>query len=579
MAMSTTAHERANARKKRVLELLKQGHTIAQAVADPAVGVTLTAYRNWLNVDARFALEVKLIRQAKVDDDPASTRRLSHQAFRNRWLDGRNYAKFQLDFMRFVDEMPLGNIVLALWPPGHAKTGTMEHYMTENIVYDNQWCTAIAGENIIISRKILGAIRNRLEPTGPYPKMVKEFGPFKPQTGYGRDDTTVQPWSADVFNVHGKKSGDSRDYSFIALGAKSTIVSTRTDHLHLDDIQSTKTANETPRIENWVRQDALSRPGEHGKTTIVGTRVCEDDVYERLAEDQKMIEAGVLKVLKFPAISTGPDGKPQALWPERYNLEQLERMRAKVGEEAWDRNWMQNPSASKRNQTFTEEIIGPALNPLVSLHHRMTGDPIVYIGLDPAIGGMNCVMAVEVQAKRLIIRQIREAHQLTSNAEIMQQLGATVFDMNKSGQVTDVVVETMGFQKGLMRDPDLLRMQREMGFQARSHLTGLNKYDENIGIPSMVSSFMRGEIVLPWAEDDLTRHEIGELVRQLKAWKPLKRGNKLRQDRVMALWFVWTLWQNRWKRHTDGDRPTSFRTGVPWSGTKTDLIVPIGARL
>jgi hypothetical protein len=93
-----------------------------------------------------------------------------------------------------------------------------------------------------------------------------------------------------------------------------------------------------------------------------------------------------------------------------------------------------------------------------------------------------------------------------------------------------------------------------------------------------VSSFIAGEIVIPWADDPVTRHEMGELVRQLKAWRPKKRGNKLRQDRVMALWFVWILWQSRWKRQPEEVTETAITRGVPWSGTKTDLIVPIGAR-
>jgi hypothetical protein len=136
----------------------------------------------------------------------------------------------------------------------------------------------------------------------------------------------------------------------------------------------------------------------------------------------------------------------------------------------------------------------------------------------------------------------------------------------------------MNFQAGLARDRRLIDMRKHFKFATREHLTGWNKYDENIGIPSMVSSFIAGEIVIPWADDPVTRHEMGELVRQLKAWRPKKRGNKLRQDRVMALWFVWILWQSRWKRQPEEVTETAITRGVPWSGTKTDLIVPIGAR-
>jgi hypothetical protein len=148
------------------------------------------------------------------------------------------------------------------------------------------------------------------------------------------------------------------------------------------------------------------------------------------------------------------------------------------------------------------------------------------------------------------------------------------------GRVSDVVIETMNFQKGLANDERLMDMQRHYGFAMRPHLTGINKYDDSIGVASMCGSFLRGEIVIPWADDPLTRTEMEELIRQLKAWKPGKRGNKLRQDRVMALWFVWILWRQRWKMSDipSADAAGFKRQGVPWGGTKTGLVMPVGAR-
>ena len=138
----------------------------------------------------------------------------------------------------------------------------------------------------------------------------------------------------------------------------------------------------------------------------------------------------------------------------------------------------------------------------------------------------------------------------------------------------------MNFQKGLANDERLMDMRIKHGFAMRPHLTGSNKYDENIGLASMVGSFLRGEIVLPWAEDDLTRHEVGELVRQLRAWRPARRGNKLRQDRVMALWFMWILWRSRWKgQGIEAAKSGAWkRQGIPYAPTRAGLIMPTGVR-
>jgi hypothetical protein len=194
---------------------------------------------------------------------------------------------------------------------------------------------------------------------------------------------------------------------------------------------------------------------------------------------------------------------------------------------------------------------------------------------------MNCIVACEITTDgKMIVRAIREDVGFQRNEQIMGALEEVVRNMQVHARVPDVVIEAKNFQAGLARDERLMDMQRRLGFVAREHLTGINKYDERIGVASMAESFMRGDIILPWAADDRTRHEVGELVKQLKAWKPFKRGNKLRQDRVMALWFVWVLWRNRWKRPPEINPGGFRRQGLPsYIKASSGLIIPAGVRL
>jgi hypothetical protein len=226
-------------------------------------------------------------------------------------------------------------------------------------------------------------------------------------------------------------------------------------------------------------------------------------------------------------------------------------------------------------------MVDECLNPLISLKHEIPTDNIVYVGLDPALGSQNCVIACEVSPEgKLIVRRIREDVGFRRNEQIMQALDSVIQSCNLTGRVTDVVIETKNFQAGLARDERLLEMQQHYGFAMREHITGWNKYDESVGVASMCESFMRQEIVLPWAGDDYTRTEIGELCRQLKAWRPGARGSKLRQDRVMALWFVWILWRQRWKQPIETNTSETWRVkGIPWSGTRTGLVIPLGAKV
>lgn len=582
VGMSLVADQRFQeglARRNQFLRLLEADPTRSVMLIAQEVGVTFSAYEKWRAKYPHFRVEVDRVRGSFVPekDRPWNGTR---QHFALKYF-GMNYTTFQASFLDEIDTMPPGNIVMALWPPEHGKTTTYENFATQELATNPNWRGTVASENILIARKIVGRIRNRLEQAGPLKKLVKDFGPFRPDTGLGRAVLSSQPWSSQYFNVYKKQDHDERDYSMLALGFGSSIVSTRTDHLHIDDIQSLKTLDRTDKIEDWFRQDALSRPGEHGKTSVVGTRVGEDDFYERIADDPEL--SGILKVMKFKAIMTdytdpaNPVQKP--LWSERYTLDMLDRQRRKVGQEAWDRNYMQEPGVSRRDATFLDEHFDLCYDTNISLRDRPKEGAVLYVALDPALGGMNCLMSFEIAHKKMILRGIREASNLRANEQIMQELNAVVFEMNKTARVTDVVIESMNFQRGLARDERLQEMQRHYGFAVREHLTGWNKYDENVGIPSMVTSFIKGDIVLPWAADDYTRHEVGELIRQLKAWKPRQRGNKHRMDRVMALWFAWILWQQRWKSTPDGSHGQGWKRNVPWSGTKSGLIIPVGAAL
>lgn len=569
----------SQARKQAFIDLIKAGATISEALAHQSVDVTHSAYKKWRERDPHFALNVDIARAGR--DAAVGIWNGGHASFAEKYFR-MTYAWFQLLYIEELEKLPPGNILMALWPPEHGKTTTYENYASEILAINPEWRGTVASENLTIATKIVSRIKNRLEPDGPFPQYVHDWGPFKPQSGQGANGKIAQPWGSGHFNVFKKTAHDERDYSLLALGFGSSIVSTRTDHLHVDDIQSTKTLSQTDKIETWFRQDALSRPGEHGITTIAGTRVGEDDFYERIANDSDL--DGILKVMRFKAIMTDPlTGEQRALWPERYSLDQLDRQRRKVGQEAWDRNYMQEPGASNTSRTFTDEAIDAALNPLISLKHRVNNGSIVYVGLDPALGSNNCIIACEVTFDgQLIVRRIREDVGFQQNEQIMAALGETVEWCNVAGgRVTDVVIESMVFQKGLARDERLQELSQWHGFACREHLTGWNKYDENIGVASMVSSFLSGEIVLPWADDDHTRTEVGELVRQLRAWKPGKRGSKLRQDRVMALWFVWILWRSRWKIPTaSAANPDAWRRkGLPYSGTRSGLVLPIGAKL
>ena len=528
---------RGESNRRLFLEAIEHHGKINDSLA--IVGVTRSAYEKWRQRIPEFAAKVDAIKLRFAQEGPPEESGGTFEDFRFEHF-GHSSPWFHIAAIDAYEKTPPGNITLILWPPEHGKTTLAEDYFCYKLATNPEFRITVGSEGQDMARKIQGRIRSRMEPHGPFPGYVAKYGPFVPQNQSGRK--TAQPWGADYFSVFKKNRHDERDYSMVSLGWRSKIAGTRTDHLHIDDIQSRVSLNLTEQMFEIFRQDWLTRPGENGRTTINGTRVGEDDFYERV---MLQIDEDILKVIRFPAIVNNADDEPEPLWPEMFTMEQLDRIRRKVGEEAWSRNYMQEPSSSL-TATFTDDSIKKCLNPLRSTLHDPPKDCTVYIGLDPALGGNNCVMAATPHEDKLKILFLREDIGLTRNEQILGIVEDAILRCRKNGaSVSDVVIEAMVFQKGLSRDQRLIEMTDLYGFRVREHLTGMNKYDETIGIPSMALSFMRGEIEIPYAEDAPTRHQADELIRQLKSWRPLVHGTHLRQDRVMALWFIWILWRQR----------------------------------
>jgi hypothetical protein len=480
--------------------------------------------------------------------------------------------------------MPRGNILLVLWPPGHGKTTTFENHANRKLALNPAWRFLVASESQGISKKINGRVMDRMNPLGPTPGYVADFGPFMPESG----QSVRQPWTEERFRVYRARTSDQRNYSMEAVGAGGSVVSARTDHAHVDDLQSTKTIGLTEKFATWFRQDLLSRPGEEGITSVCGTRVGDSDFYETLLEDTDL--GDIMKVITLPAVITDNDtGEQQPLWEGVHTLESLDRIRRKVGQDVWDRNWMQKPGASRDGKgTFNREMVDACKDPELSVE-RLPGegldyDPVIFIGVDPALGGKNVIMAVMATPDgKLVPVRIREDVGFERNEQIMGALESVVRWCNTTGTVTNVIIEDKNFQLGLKNDERLRDMARTYGFAIPGHMTGWNKYDPDIGVASMTTSFIRREIKIPWSPDEQTRHVMGEFCRQLFAWKPGVRGSKLRQDQVMAFWFVWMLWRSRRKsidsaqtRSANGHGFTRQTGG--WKMTDMGLYTPMGVR-
>lgn len=563
-------------RRAKVLVLVSQGVQVKQAVSQ--VGVSYGTYEKWRTRFRAWASELDAARARWHSEVGPQTHLEAPKTgfdmanLRVKWF-GHVSPPFQVEMWTAMRDIRPGNILMVLLPPEHGKTTTYEDFKTLDLAHNPSQRNHVGSESQTLSMKILARIKNRLSghPGSPFLKFVETYGPFSPQKG----DTQAQPWAATHFDVYGKAQHDERDYSMAALGFDSQIIGSRSDHLHGDDLQSMKTLSQTEKYVDRFTQDWLTRPGEDGFTTIFGNRVDENDIYEALEE---AIDPDILSIIRYPAILN--DGTP--LWPEKWDLEKLDRMRRKVGEARFERNWMQRPR-SKLFATFTQHMLDECRNPHLSLEKPLRSDgKFVILTLDPAIGGRNAIMGIQItDAGRIRPVLIEDETNLRSNEAIMVRLRAAALKLQAMGfTILEIVIEAKNFQAGLARDERLRELTDFLGCPAREHLTGWNKYDENIGVASMVTTFIKHEIELPWAADEMTRTLVGQLESQLLRWKPMERGNRLRQDLVMALWFGWIRWRRLSKspdNAVEQAKTDSFRfQGLPYGAMENGLILPKG---
>lgn len=575
MANNNDRYAETVARKARLLELIGQGLDILEALADPRIGVSYSAYRKWRERDPKFGAVVDTMRaDAARHKKPAE---LNSAEFAWRYF-GRQRTAFQqlaIDKMRACKP---GNIVMLMWPPEYGKTTTFEDFATEQICRNPSWRNTTASESDTIAKRILGRIRRRLEPDGPFPALVRDWGPFRPEHLRAGAGGMAQPWNNEHFNVRGKQTDDERDHTMLAIGWKSSTVSIRTDHLHIDDLQSTKTLAQTAKQLDWFRQDALSRPGESGITTVNGTRVGDNDFLVSLEEDEEL--DGILEVVKFPAIFTNPvTGEKEALWPEKHTLEQLDRIRRKIKDTAFDRNYLMLDGRAGKNRTFTDKGREKASRPQRRLNNPTwipNGEiPPAVVSLDPGLfPGITCIQVWAEYRDTMELIWFSEPAVTNRNEDIVEALRQVFLGCRGLVKIAELRIEAMNFQRGLARDERLVKLCEAEGVTMHEHMTNVNKYDQSIGISSMASDWESGKMLVPTDDNDVfTKEEMDEFFRQLRNWKPGDRGNKKRIDRVMAMWFAWIHWNER--RYQLDEKPAAWRReGVP-SGLIVGTITPI----
>ena len=136
---------------------------------------------------------------------------------------------------------------------------------------------------------------------------------------------------------------------YFAAGVGGAITGRGADLLIIDDPHSEQDAMSASALENayeWYTSGPRQRLQPGGKIVCVMTRWSTKDLTGMLVSKQKEPKADQWHVVEFPAIMDhGTHSEP--IWPEYWNIDELEKVKATLPTAKWNAQWMQNPTSEE----------------------------------------------------------------------------------------------------------------------------------------------------------------------------------------------------------------------------------------
>lgn len=140
--------------------------------------------------------------------------------------------------------------------------------------------------------------------------------------------------------------------SYRSAGVGSGITGMGAEIMIIDDPFKDRASADSPtmreRVWDWYTSTFYTRLSPGGGVLLIATRWHMDDLTGRLMEAAKSGEGDEWEVVDYPAIATCDEKhrkKGEPLHPERYPIEQLEKIRAAIGLRDWEALYQQHPVA------------------------------------------------------------------------------------------------------------------------------------------------------------------------------------------------------------------------------------------
>ena len=144
----------------------------------------------------------------------------------------------------------------------------------------------------------------------------------------------------------------SRGGEYYACGVGAALAGRGADLLLVDDPHSEQDLlagnfDELEKAYQWFTFGARTRLMSGGRIAIIHTRWHQDDLIGHVVKDgANNPKADQYEVFEFPAMLETASGT-KALWPEKFDLDALERTKASMPAYQWNAQFMQNPTGEQ----------------------------------------------------------------------------------------------------------------------------------------------------------------------------------------------------------------------------------------
>jgi predicted phage terminase large subunit-like protein len=157
-------------------------------------------------------------------------------------------------------------------------------------------------------------------------------------------ETTLQEDSKAAGRWETSQGGE-----YFAAGVGGAITGRGADLLIIDDPHSEQDAlseNSLEQAYEWYTSGPRQRLQPGASIVLVMTRWSTKDLTAKLLKQQKEVKGDQWEIVEFPAIlDHGP--KPEPVWPQYWNLEELEKVKATLPVGKWNAQWMQRPTSEE----------------------------------------------------------------------------------------------------------------------------------------------------------------------------------------------------------------------------------------